>query len=167
MCEGKAAQNKANGRTSHEPLFPKCSNSGSSWSSHSKPGVPPTRSALPLVPLGQFLLPALQNPIPKRVPQQPCLPFMINHALPWYLQLGSDKVDSAKKKKKQYASSETTCLEWNIQYSEQSFFSSAKEKPRNQPSHGKNPTYQGIIWRLRSLKNPSIMAEHTQALWEV
>lgn len=36
----------------------------------------------------------------------------------------------------------------------QNLFSSAKEKPRHQPLHGKNPTYQGTVWGVRSLKKP-------------
>lgn len=36
----------------------------------------------------------------------------------------------------------------------QNLFPSAKEKPRNRPLHGKNPTYQDTVWGLRSLKKP-------------
>ena len=79
----------------------------------------------------------------------------------WYLQLGSDQIDAALKKSKKCASSKTTCLEKNIQCSEQNLFPLAKEKPANQPLCGENPTYQDIIWGLRSLKNLRIVAEHT------
>lgn len=41
----------------------------------------------------------------------------------------------------------------------------AKEKPRNHPPHGKNPTYQGIIWGLRSLKNPTVLWLNTP-MWK-
>lgn len=37
----------------------------------------------------------------------------------------------------------------------QNLSSSTKEKPRNQPIYGKNPTYQGVIWGPKSLRKPT------------